>query len=80
MEAFQTTTINALIVERSVPVAILPEQETPGGSLFLSNIDRVSAFYLPMVYSFGRSDARTVDVIKKALSRVLIHYYPLAGR
>ncbi|KAK3408051.1 hypothetical protein EUGRSUZ_J00359 [Eucalyptus grandis] len=80
MEAFQTTTINALIVERSVPVAILPEQETPGGSLFLSNIDRVSAFYLPMVYSFGRSDARTVDVITKALSRVLIHYYPLAGR
>lgn len=80
METFQTTTINALMVERSVPVAVLPEQETPGGSLFLSNLDQASVFHLPMVYSFDRSDANTVDVIKKALSRVLIHYYPLAGR
>ncbi|XP_048140298.1 omega-hydroxypalmitate O-feruloyl transferase-like [Rhodamnia argentea] len=80
MEAFHTVAINAPIVERSVSVAVLPEQETPGGSLFLSNIDQASVFYLPMVYSFDRSDADTVDVIKKALCQVLVHYYPLAGR
>ncbi|XP_030449998.1 omega-hydroxypalmitate O-feruloyl transferase-like [Syzygium oleosum] len=79
MEAFETETKNALMVERSVPVAILPEQETPGGSLFLSNLDQAD-FFIPSVYSFDGSEANTVDVIKQALSKVLVHYYPLAGR
>ncbi|KAI6669974.1 hypothetical protein NL676_004859 [Syzygium grande] len=79
MVAFETETKNALMVERSVPVAVLPEQETPGGSLFLSNLDQAD-FFIPSVYSFDRSEANTVDVIKQALSKVLVHYYPLAGR
>ncbi|KAI6669971.1 hypothetical protein NL676_004856 [Syzygium grande] len=79
MEAFETETKDALMVERSVPVTVLPEQETPGGSLFLSNLDQ-GDFFIPWVYSFDWSDANTVDVIKRALSKVLVHYYPLAGR
>ncbi|KAI6669972.1 hypothetical protein NL676_004857 [Syzygium grande] len=79
MESFEIETKDALIVERSAPVAVLPEHETPGGSLFLSNLDQAD-FLLPSVYSFDRSGANVVDVIKQALSKVLVHYYPLAGR
>ncbi|XP_030517915.2 omega-hydroxypalmitate O-feruloyl transferase-like [Rhodamnia argentea] len=79
MEAFRTAANKALIVERSVPVAILPEQETPGGSLFLSNFDQVTAFFMSLVYSFDRNGIDMADFIKKALSKVLVHHYPVAG-
>ncbi|XP_048140296.1 omega-hydroxypalmitate O-feruloyl transferase-like [Rhodamnia argentea] len=80
MEAFQTATNRAPIVERSVPVAIPPELETPGGSLFLSNLDQLFVALVPVVYFFDRSAASTVDVIKRALSKVLVPYFPVAGR
>ncbi|XP_048140297.1 omega-hydroxypalmitate O-feruloyl transferase-like [Rhodamnia argentea] len=80
MEAFQTAMNRAPIVERSVPVAILPELETPGGSLFLSNLDQLFVVMVPVVYFFDRSDANTVDMLKRALSKVLVPYYPVAGR
>ncbi|KAF8009604.1 hypothetical protein BT93_J0574 [Corymbia citriodora subsp. variegata] len=80
MGVIQTTTKNAIIVEKSVPVAVLPEEETPGGFLFLSNLDQKTVFFVSLVYSFDRSDVNTIDVIKQALSKVLVHNYPLAGR
>ncbi|XP_030538895.1 omega-hydroxypalmitate O-feruloyl transferase-like [Rhodamnia argentea] len=80
MEASQTMTNNSLIVERSVPVPVLPEEETPGGSLFLSKLDQATNFFASIVYSFDRSDPNMVDVMKQTLSKVLVHYYPLAGR
>ncbi|XP_030535026.1 omega-hydroxypalmitate O-feruloyl transferase-like [Rhodamnia argentea] len=80
MEAFNTNASNILTVERSAPVPVLPEQDTPGGSIFLSSIDNVALTIMSTVYSFNRSDADVAGVIKQALSKVLVYYYPLAGR
>ncbi|KAK3417270.1 omega-hydroxypalmitate O-feruloyl transferase [Eucalyptus grandis] len=71
---------NILKVERSSPVAVLPEYETPEGSMFLSSLDQMAPAIVPTVYCFDRSDAKVVDVIKQALAKVLVHYYPIAGR
>ncbi|XP_030476511.2 omega-hydroxypalmitate O-feruloyl transferase-like isoform X2 [Syzygium oleosum] len=71
---------NILNVERSSPIAVLPEYETPKGSMFLSSLDQMAPAIVPTVYCFDRSDANVVDVIKQALARVLVHYYPVAGR
>ncbi|KAI6690713.1 hypothetical protein NL676_027541 [Syzygium grande] len=80
MVAFENTADNVLTVERSLPVEVLPGGETPGGSLFLSSMDCWALAVVPTLYTFDRGDANVVDVIKQALSRVLVHYYPLAGR
>lgn len=80
MEAFDTFISNVLTVERSTPIAILPEQDTPGGSIFLSSIDNAALSIISTVFSFNRSDADVAGVIKQALSKVLVYYYPLAGR
>ncbi|KAL3726928.1 hypothetical protein ACJRO7_031779 [Eucalyptus globulus] len=71
---------NILKVERSNPIVILPEHETPESSLFLTSLDQVAPAMVPSVYSFDRSGANVIDVIKQALARILVHYYPLAGR
>lgn len=71
---------SALTVEKSIPVAVHPEHETPGGFLFLTSIDQVAHIVVSTVYCFERSNDNAVDVIKQALSKVLVHYYPLAGR
>ncbi|XP_039159048.1 fatty alcohol:caffeoyl-CoA acyltransferase isoform X2 [Eucalyptus grandis] len=78
MEA--TAKNNVLIIERSSPAMVQPEYETPEGSIFLTSIDQVAVVHVPSVYCFDRSDANVVDVIKQALAKVLVHYYPLAGR
>ncbi|KAL3718177.1 hypothetical protein ACJRO7_003330 [Eucalyptus globulus] len=78
MEA--TVKNNVLIIERSSPAMVQPEYETPEGSIFLTSIDQVAVVHVPSVYCFDRSDANVVDVIKQALAKVLVHYYPLAGR
>ncbi|KAK3417265.1 hypothetical protein EUGRSUZ_H03005 [Eucalyptus grandis] len=71
---------NVLKIERSNPIVILPEHETPESSLFLTSIDQVAVVHVPSIYCFDRSDANVVDVIKQALAKVLVPYYPLAGR
>ncbi|KAI6699635.1 hypothetical protein NL676_013959 [Syzygium grande] len=80
MDAFNTIASDVLTVKRSVPDAVLPEQDTPGGSIFLSSIDNVALAIMSTVYSFDRSDANVAGVIKQPLSKVLVYYYPLAGR
>ncbi|KAI6669967.1 hypothetical protein NL676_004852 [Syzygium grande] len=80
MEALNTAANHLLTIERSVPVAVLPEQDTPGGSIFLSSIDNAALSIISTVYTFDRSDANVAGVIKQALSKVLVYYYPLAGR
>ncbi|KAK3408052.1 hypothetical protein EUGRSUZ_J00361 [Eucalyptus grandis] len=80
MDAFNTTANDVLTIERSVPHTVLPEQDTPGGSIFLSSIDNAALTIISTVYAFDRSDANVAGVIKHALSKVLVYYYPLAGR
>ncbi|CAL5440670.1 unnamed protein product [Camellia sinensis] len=72
-----------LVVKQGEPSLVTPAEETPKGLYFLSNLDQNIAVIVRTIYSFkseerGNEDA--VEVIKDALSKVLVHYYPLAGR
>ncbi|KAF8014970.1 hypothetical protein BT93_H0691 [Corymbia citriodora subsp. variegata] len=80
MGAIKNEADDILTIERSLPVAVLPEGETPGGSLFLCSMDCWALAVVPTLYTFHGGDANVAGVIKQALSRVLVHYYPLAGR
>ncbi|KAL7161882.1 hypothetical protein ACSBR2_042374 [Camellia fascicularis] len=72
-----------LVVKQGEPSLVTPAEETQKGLYFLSNLDQNIAVIVRTIYSFkseerGNEDA--VEVIKDALSKVLVHYYPLAGR
>ncbi|CAK7336770.1 unnamed protein product [Dovyalis caffra] len=72
-----------LIVKQEEPTLVPPAEETPKGLYFLSNLDQNIAVIVRTIYCYksdlkGNKDA--VEVIKSALSKVLVHYYPLGGR
>ncbi|KAL2242894.1 omega-hydroxypalmitate O-feruloyl transferase isoform X2 [Sesamum indicum] len=72
-----------LSVKQGQPTLVPPAEETMKGFYFLSNLDQNIAVIVRTIYCFkseerGNEDA--VEVIKNALSKVLVHYYPLAGR
>ncbi|KAJ4850123.1 histone H3.1 [Turnera subulata] len=72
-----------LNIKQQEPVLVPPAEETEKGLYFLSNLDQNIAVIVRTIYCFksdvkGNEDA--VEVIRKALSNVLVHYYPLAGR
>lgn len=72
-----------LSVKHEQPTLVPPAEKTEKGLYFLSNLDQNIAVIVRTIYCF-RSDSRgneeAAEVIKKALSDVLVHYYPLAGR
>ncbi|KAK4779088.1 hypothetical protein SAY86_006616 [Trapa natans] len=73
-----------LTVTRGEPTLVPPASDTQRpGLYFLSNLDQNIAVIVRTIYCF-KSDTRSNDeafaVIKRALSEVLVHYYPLAGR
>lgn len=64
---------------------IRPAQETPKHRLQISDLDMiVPSNYVPSVYFYRRSSDCTdffeVGLLKKALSEVLVPFYPVAGR
>lgn len=65
------------------PTLIPPAKETPGGLYFLSNFD-AGSIMVKTIQCFnykaidGELDA--AQAIKDGLAKVLVHYYPLAGR
>ncbi|KAJ3684678.1 hypothetical protein LUZ61_013842 [Rhynchospora tenuis] len=74
-------------VQRSKPVVIFPEKPTPHDIKFLSDIDNqtVLRYYTSGIhfYHADPSKAYEVDpakVIKAALAKALVYYYPIAGR
>ncbi|WJX10403.1 hypothetical protein P8452_01133 [Trifolium repens] len=61
------------------PINITPCAPTPNHTLHLNNLD--DEFYkkfIPYVYIFKKSVG--IDTLKSSLSRVLVDYYPFAGR
>ncbi|KDP38549.1 hypothetical protein JCGZ_04474 [Jatropha curcas] len=62
------------------PVLISPIVPTPNHSLYLSNLDdqKFLRFSIKYLYLFKKSV--TSDILKYSLSKVLVDYYPLAGR
>lgn len=65
---------------RGKPVMICPSAPTPKHSLYLSNIDdqKFLRFSIKYLYMFKKS--LSLDMLKSSLGRVLVDYYPLAGR
>ncbi|XP_050225113.1 alcohol acyltransferase 9 [Mercurialis annua] len=62
------------------PVLISPLTPTPKHSLYLSNLDdqKFLRFSIKYLYLFKKSVSS--EILKYSLSRVLVDYYPLAGR
>ncbi|XP_064968463.1 omega-hydroxypalmitate O-feruloyl transferase-like [Musa acuminata AAA Group] len=72
-----------LCVEQGEPTLVPPAEETAKGLYFLSNLDQNIAVIVRTVYCFRSQEKRNEEaaqVIKAALAKVLVHYYPLAGR
>lgn len=72
-----------LNVNRGEPTSVLPAKETQKGLYFLSNLDQNIAVIVRTIYCFKSDDKgneKAGEVIKTALEKVLVHYYPLAGR
>lgn len=77
-------------ITRQPPVFVAPDRPTPRQSLDLSNVDdqRGLRYHIPKLL-FYRNDSDSskkkneedpVKVVKEALAKVLVHYYPFAGR
>ncbi|XP_059664544.1 omega-hydroxypalmitate O-feruloyl transferase-like [Cornus florida] len=72
-----------LIVKQREPILVAPAEGTDKGFYFLSNLDQNIAVIVRTIYCFKSNEEgnkKAVEVIKDALSKVLVHYYPLAGR
>jgi len=75
-------------ITRQPPLLVAPDRPTPRQSLYLSNIDDQpgTRYHIPklLFYRGGSSKKKIgedpVNVIKEALAKVLVHYYPFAGR
>ncbi|KAF0925510.1 hypothetical protein E2562_016701 [Oryza meyeriana var. granulata] len=68
-------------VKRGEPSLVAPDGETKRGLYYLSNLDQNIAVIVQTVYCFAAADgAAAGDALRESLSRVLVHYYPLAGR
>ncbi|KAG0513181.1 hypothetical protein BDA96_10G079900 [Sorghum bicolor] len=71
-------------VEVLTSEVVVPAEETPAGSIWLSNLDLAARRgYTPTVYFFrpnGDPGFFAADVVKGSLARALVPFYPLAGR
>ncbi|TVU07213.1 hypothetical protein EJB05_47258, partial [Eragrostis curvula] len=68
-------------VTKSLPFLVGPAEATPGSTLRLTAMDTALAS-LPMaaLFIFDRPIDQAAETIKRALSRALVPYYPVAGR
>ncbi|CAH8349795.1 unnamed protein product [Eruca vesicaria subsp. sativa] len=68
------------LYEGKQPTLITPSSPTPKHSLYLSNLDdhHFLRFSIKYLYLFEKSTSS--QTLKDSLSRVLVDYYPLAGR
>ncbi|XP_075480070.1 omega-hydroxypalmitate O-feruloyl transferase-like [Primulina tabacum] len=72
-----------LAVKRGEPTLVPPADETIKGLYFLSNLDQNIAVMVRTIYCYKsgeKGNENVGEVIKDALSKILVHYYPLAGR
>lgn len=72
-----------LNIKTEEPVLVPPAEETEKGPYFLSNLDQNLVVTVRTIYCFKsdlEGNEKAAEVIKDSLSKVLVHYYPLAGR
>ncbi|XP_042436445.1 omega-hydroxypalmitate O-feruloyl transferase-like [Zingiber officinale] len=71
------------VKQREATLVVPAAEETQKGLYFLSNLDQNIAVIVQTIYSFKsgeKGNGTAARVIKEALAKVLVHYYPLAGR
>ncbi|WJX30976.1 shikimate O-hydroxycinnamoyltransferase [Trifolium repens] len=62
---------------------VIPEEPTPQGRLWLSGKDQVATqHHTPTIYIYKpkQNQENIIETLKKSLSKILVHYYPIAGR
>lgn len=72
-----------LSVKQGEPTLVPPAEKTEKGLYFLSNLDQNIAVIVRTIYCFKsdeKGNEKAGEVMRDALKRVLVHYYPLAGR
>ncbi|XP_042511122.1 omega-hydroxypalmitate O-feruloyl transferase-like isoform X2 [Macadamia integrifolia] len=84
MEALHGTG-EAFTVTKSKPVVVSPTMKNYDGFYYLSPIDELMIGPLDILFCFEMHDGtrRTenlCETIKQALAKVLVHFYPFAGR
>ncbi|CAL9121411.1 unnamed protein product [Musa acuminata var. zebrina] len=79
----ETREMFELSVRQGEVTLVPPAEETQKGLYFLTNLDQNIAVIVQTIYCFRSSEKgneKAGEVIKEALAKVLVHYYPLAGR
>ncbi|KAL3839121.1 hypothetical protein ACJIZ3_023712 [Penstemon smallii] len=77
----ESNNVFELNIKQGQPTLVPPADETEKGYYFISNLDQNVAVIVSTIYCFKseeKGNENAVDVIKDALSKVLVHYYPLA--
>ncbi|KAM7263915.1 hypothetical protein ACFE04_001598 [Oxalis oulophora] len=86
MEKSNENTHATISVTRFEPVIVKADTKTPNGFYFLSNLDHHEAVIMQTVYLYKLHESEkkcsesAPHVIRNALAKVLVHYYPLSGR
>lgn len=65
------------------PSLVVPAEETKKGLYFLSNLDQNIAYPVRTIYCYkssSKGNENAAQVMKDSLSKILVHYYPMAGR
>ncbi|XP_010045742.2 omega-hydroxypalmitate O-feruloyl transferase [Eucalyptus grandis] len=77
----EALTINGgnMTVRKFEPVMVHPESEIPNGFYFLSSLDQAIPFTVKTIYRYEKGSDIVGDVLRQALSKVLVHYYPFTG-
>ncbi|XP_058788216.1 hydroxycinnamoyl-CoA:piscidic acid hydroxycinnamoyltransferase-like [Vicia villosa] len=62
---------------------VIPNEPTPHGRLWLSDIDQVVRMrHTPTIYIYKpyQNPENAIETLKTSLSKILVQYYPMAGR
>ncbi|KAI3939679.1 hypothetical protein MKW92_030031 [Papaver armeniacum] len=74
--------VNLDVEIKGEPTLVPPAEETPKGSYFLSNLD-IAPVMVQTIYCFNQTldcELDPAQAIKDGLAKVLVYYYPFAGR
>ncbi|XP_071692641.1 alcohol acyltransferase 9-like [Rutidosis leptorrhynchoides] len=66
--------------KQNQPCLIKPSSPTPHHMLYLSNLDDQKFLRFSIKYLYLFQNSLPIDLLKLSLSKVLVDYYPLAGR
>ncbi|KAL2935781.1 Omega-hydroxypalmitate O-feruloyl transferase [Bienertia sinuspersici] len=72
-----------LEIKQDEPTRVPPMEETEKGQYYLCNLDQNIAVIMRTIFLYKSEEKGNKDaakVVKESLSKVLVHYYPLAGR